>query len=152
MGLREVATITASVMLGIVPTRGATFPPSAILTEVQRYGCHDDRLPGTVAAVTRTPSPNPIAVLDVGGTSIKGGAVRGEEVAHTRSIPTLADSSADVIFEQLADATDMALDLSGTGTVGLAIGFPGPFDRAAGAALMHGLHKFDSNLQHRATP
>jgi glucokinase len=144
MGLREVATITASVMLGIVPTCGATFPPSAILTEVQRYGCHDDRSPGPVAAVTRTPSPNPIAVLDVGGTSIKGGAVRGEEVAHTRSIPTLADSSADVIFEQLTDATDMALDLSGTGTVGLAIGFPGPFDRAAGAALMHGLHKFDS--------
>ncbi len=88
--------------------------------------------------------PDPIAVLDVGGTSIKGGAVRGDEVAHSRSIPTLADSSAEVIFKQLADATDMALDLSGAGTVGLAVGFPGPFDRTAGAALMYGLHKFDA--------
>lgn len=89
-------------------------------------------------------SPKPIAVLDVGGTSIKGGAVRGHEVEHTRSVPTLANSSAEVVFTQLAEATDLALELAGPGTAGLAIGFPGPFDRAAGAALMHGLHKFDS--------
>ena len=93
--------------------------------------------------MTRSAS-SPIAVLDVGGTSIKGGAVRGDEVDHSRSIPTLANSSADVVLEQLAVAAASALDLSGPGTIGLAIGFPGPFDRDAGAALMHDLHKFDS--------
>jgi len=89
-------------------------------------------------------SPSPIAVLDVGGTSIKGGVVRGTEVEHTPSVPTLANSSADVILGQLAKSANSALTRSGPGTVGLAIGFPGPFDLQAGAALIQGLHKFDS--------
>lgn len=93
--------------------------------------------------MTNSLSPS-VAVLDVGGTSIKGGVVRGREVGHTPPIPTLANSAAEVIFEQLAEATDAALELAGPGAVGLAIAFPGPFDRTAGAPLMHGLHKFDS--------
>jgi len=89
-------------------------------------------------------SPSPIAVLDVGGTSIKGGVVRGLEIEHTPSILTLANSSTETIQVQLALAADHALSLAGRDAVGLTIGFPGPFDLSAGAALIHGLHKFDA--------
>jgi len=89
-------------------------------------------------------SPSPIAVLDVGGTSIKGGVVDGQEVHHTPPIPTLANSSTETIQAQLAQAANDVLELAGPENVGLAIGFPGPFDLSAGAALIHGLHKFDA--------
>ena len=85
-----------------------------------------------------------VAVLDVGGTSIKGGVVRDGEVGHSSPIQTLANSNAEVIFEQFAKAADAALQLAGPGAIGLAISFPGPFERTAGAPLMRGLHKFDS--------
>jgi glucokinase len=98
----------------------------------------------TVAPMSTELWPSPIAVLDVGGTSIKGGVVRGQVVEHTPPIQTLANSSAETIQGQLAQAANHAIEISGTDTVGLAIGFPGPFDLSAGAALIHGLHKFDA--------
>jgi len=59
-------------------------------------------------------------------------------------MPTLATADTDTVLGRLAEATTAALDLAGTGADGLAIAFPGPFDLAAGTALIRGLHKFDS--------
>ncbi len=90
-----------------------------------------------------------IATLDVGGTSIKSGAVR---VAHGSSPtvelieprPAMADADADTILGQLAGAAADALAVAGPSRRGLAIGFPGPFDLEAGTALIHGLFKYES--------
>jgi glucokinase len=91
-----------------------------------------------------------VAVLDVGGTSIKTGAVTllddgeaGGEVEVGPSLPTLANESAEVILARLAEATDAALDLAGPSAVGLAIAICGPFDLDAGESRMRGVHKFE---------
>jgi glucokinase len=90
-----------------------------------------------------------IAVLDVGGTSIKTGVVRGADVELGPTLPTLASGDAETILTRLAEAADAALELAGgdgrsSGAHGLAVAFPGPFDLEAGAALIRGLHKFDA--------
>lgn len=91
-----------------------------------------------------------IAVLDVGGTSIKTGAVRFADGADDQpvvtvgsALPTLADQSAEVILRRLADSVDAALDTAGPDVSGLAIAICGPFDLEAGESQMQGLHKFD---------
>lgn len=91
-----------------------------------------------------------VAVLDVGGTSIKSGVVRFDagggtdaDVEIGRSFPARSDESADVVIGQLADATDAALELAGDGATGLAIGICGPFDIEAGISRMRGVHKFE---------
>ena len=100
-----------------------------------------------------------IAVLDVGGTSIKVGATLvtsgpgtnatshdGVDVIIADAIPTLAMSDSDTVLHQLAIATESALASAQTlGTPrGLAIAFPGPFDLDAGRPLIRGLEKFES--------
>ena len=100
-----------------------------------------------------------IAVLDVGGTSIKVGAALVTsgpgtnatthgvpEVMITDAIPTLAKSDSDTVLHQLAVATESALaSAQALGTPrGLAIAFPGPFDLDAGRPLIRGLEKFES--------
>lgn len=100
-----------------------------------------------------------IAVLDVGGTSIKVGAVpvasgpganatsQGDvRVEIADAIPTLAGSDSDTVLHQLAIATESALaSAQALGTPrGLAIAFPGPFDLDAGRPLIRGLEKFES--------
>lgn len=90
-----------------------------------------------------------VAVLDVGGTSIKSGIV---DVDHAQgadavivgaSIPTCSTERAEVVLGQLAAAIDGTLERA-TGAVGIAIAFPGPFDVPRGRALIQGLHKFES--------
>jgi glucokinase len=92
-----------------------------------------------------------VAVLDVGGTSIKSGVVdvdrpsRGAgAVTIGASVPTRATEEADVVLGQLAIAIDGAARRAAAGLVGLAIAFPGPFDVVGGRAMIRGLHKFDS--------
>ena len=91
-----------------------------------------------------------VAVLDVGGTSIKTGVVTflddgetGSEVEIGPSLPTLANESAEVILGRLAEAADAALDLAGPSALGLAIAICGPFDLDAGESRMRGVHKFE---------
>jgi glucokinase len=91
-----------------------------------------------------------VAVLDVGGTSIKTGVVTflddsetDDEVQVGRSLPTLADEPAEVILGRLAEAADAALELAGPTALGLAIGICGPFDLDAGESRMRGVHKFE---------
>jgi glucokinase len=90
-----------------------------------------------------------VAVLDVGGTSIKTGAVTLLEDSETAeveigpSLPTLSNESAEVILGRLAEAADVVLDLAGPSTMGLAIAICGPFDLEAGESRMRGVHKFE---------
>lgn len=91
-----------------------------------------------------------IAVLDVGGTSIKTGAVEFADgldedprVIVGSALPTLANESADAILDRLAESVDAALDLAGREVAGLTIAICGPFDLEAGESRMRGVHKFD---------
>jgi glucokinase len=92
-----------------------------------------------------------VAVLDVGGTSIKTGVVdidQGSRGAGAVTIgpliPTRATETADVVLGQLATAIDSVVAQASAAPVGLAIAFPGPFDVACGRPLIRGLHKFES--------
>jgi glucokinase len=92
-----------------------------------------------------------VAVLDVGGTSIKTGAVTfpdpdgtGDDVVDVGSSrPTLANAPADEVLNGLARSADAALELAGPSAVGLAIAICGPFDLDAGESRMRGVHKFE---------
>lgn len=92
-----------------------------------------------------------IAVLDVGGTSIKTGSVLfdsggGEDDPRIElgpSLPTNSNEAADVVLDSLAAGVDAALDLAGPDVSGLAIAICGPFDIDAGISRMQGVHKFD---------
>jgi glucokinase len=91
-----------------------------------------------------------IAVLDVGGTSIKTGAVEFSDDSDSDprmivgpSLPTLANQSRDVVLDRLAESADASLDLAGRDVSGLAIAICGPFDLDAGESRMRGVHKFE---------
>lgn len=90
-----------------------------------------------------------IAVLDVGGTSIKTGAVRfGDGDDDPRIdigpvLPTNSNEPADVVLDSLAAGADAALAVAGPNVSGLAIAICGPFDIAAGISRMQGVHKFE---------
>lgn len=89
-----------------------------------------------------------IAVMDVGGTSIKTGAVRFDDGDDPRievgpGLPTNSNEAADVVLDSLAAGLDAALDVAGREVTGLAIAICGPFDIDAGISQMHGVHKFE---------
>ena len=90
-----------------------------------------------------------IAVLDVGGTSIKTGTVRfgdaGSEpqIEIGPSVPANSLGSAGVILDSFAAGTEAALGLAGGDASGLAIAICGPFDIDAGISRMRGVHKFE---------
>ncbi|MEM9513662.1 MAG: ROK family protein [Actinomycetota bacterium] len=99
---------------------------------------------GTSTGITAS-----IATLDVGGTSIKAGAVavagpNGAQVVLCDTRPAHADGNRATIIGQLTASVEAALDIVGPAPTGLAIGFPGPFDLDAGTALIHGLFKYES--------
>jgi len=88
-----------------------------------------------------------VAVLDVGGTSIKSGVVRGDtrgepSVVLGPALPTLAQSNAETILARLAEMAEHALALD-TSAAGLAIAICGPFDIEAGESRMRGVAKFE---------
>ncbi len=90
-----------------------------------------------------------IAVMDVGGTSIKTGAVRFDDDGRNpridvgAALPTNANEPADVVVDSLAAGADAALDVAGPEVAGLAIAICGPFDIDAGISRMRGVHKFE---------
>jgi predicted NBD/HSP70 family sugar kinase len=82
-----------------------------------------------------------IAVLDVGGTSIKTGVVRFDDGDDPRvdvgiALPANSREPADVVLDSLAAGADAALQLAGPEVHGLAIGICGPFDIEAGISRM----------------
>ncbi len=87
-----------------------------------------------------------LTVLDVGGMSIKLGAVHDGLAVVGDPVPALSDRSAPTVLGQLATAAQRALDVAATvesGPVaGLVIAFPGPFDLDAGRPMLVGEQKF----------
>ena len=89
-----------------------------------------------------------IDALDVGGTSIKTGAVRfgvGDDprIEIGPVLPANSNETADRVFDSLAAGADAALGLAGPEVSGLAIAICGPFDIEAGISRMRGVHKFE---------
>jgi glucokinase len=90
-----------------------------------------------------------IAVLDVGGTSIKTGAVRLDDRSSAPVIdigpvlPANSQGSASLVLDSLGAGANAAIALAGPETAGLAIAICGPFDIAAGVSRMQGVHKFE---------
>lgn len=90
-----------------------------------------------------------IAVMDVGGTSIKTGAVRFDDggddprIEVGPALPTNSNEPAEVVLDSLAAGADAALDVAGRDVAGLAIAICGPFDIDAGISRMRGVHKFE---------
>ena len=88
-----------------------------------------------------------VAALDVGGTSIKTGVVRGDTggeptVVVGPALPTLAQSDAETILARLAEMAEHALAIDASAE-GLAIAICGPFDLEAGESRMRGVAKFE---------
>jgi glucokinase len=87
--------------------------------------------------------------MDVGGTSIKAGAVRFDDgdddprIEVGPVLPTNSNETADVVLDSLAAGADVALDVAGSRVSGLAISICGPFDIDAGISRMRGVHKFE---------
>jgi glucokinase len=86
------------------------------------------------------------AVLDVGGTSIKVGAVSGERVITRPAVDARSAASAAVVLGQLrsaaSDALTCATELTGSKPEGLAVAFPGPFDLDDARPLLEAPGKF----------
>ena len=90
-----------------------------------------------------------IAVMDVGGTSIKTGAVRFDDgnddprIEVGPVLPTNSNEAADVVLTSLAAGADAALDVAGREVSGLTVSICGPFDIDTGISRMRGVHKFE---------
>jgi glucokinase len=88
-----------------------------------------------------------VIALDVGGTSVKSALVtpRGHVIGNPAI--TLIDSSreADSILRTFAQIISTYLGKSHTSDfLGVALGFPGPFDYAAGICLIEGVEKYSA--------
>jgi glucokinase len=95
-------------------------------------------------SVSGAASRTTVAALDVGGTSIKSGVVRGTDVEVLPSVPSRSRDDRDVVLGQLAAACAAAVDAAGEKLAGVAIAVPRPFDLERGIPLLRGLHKFES--------
>jgi predicted NBD/HSP70 family sugar kinase len=90
------------------------------------------------------PSPRVIA-LDVGGTSVKSALVAaGGQVIGKPSITSIDSSSeAENILKTFSQIISTHLEESHTSDLlGVVLGFPGPFDYAAGICLIEGVEKY----------
>lgn len=91
-----------------------------------------------------TPSARVIA-LDVGGTSVKSAllAAGGQVIGKPSITPIDSSGEADHILRTFAQIISAHLRESHTSDLlGVALGFPGPFDYAAGICLIEGVEKY----------
>lgn len=93
-----------------------------------------------------SPSARVIA-LDVGGTSVKSALVApgGYIIGEPSITPIDSSSEAENILRTFAQIISTHLGQTQTSNVlGVALGFPGPFDYAAGICLIEGVEKYGS--------
>jgi glucokinase len=91
-----------------------------------------------------SPSARVIA-LDVGGTSVKSALVapRGHVIGEPSITPIDSSSGADLILSTFAEIISTHLAQAQTSDIlGVALGFPGPFDYPAGICLIEGVEKY----------
>lgn len=81
-----------------------------------------------------------IIALDIGGTFIKSGVLKGSDIVELPPAAVDSSASSNVILDAIASTVAMAAD--GAAVSGLGISVPGPFDYANGISLMK--HKFVS--------
>lgn len=88
--------------------------------------------------------PMRVIALDVGGSSAKSAVVvpGGQVLGAVREAPVDSAGSADAILGSLAQA--IANHLAGAVPAGIGLGFPGPFDYAAGVSWITGVEKFEA--------
>ena len=98
-----------------------------------------------------TPWPGPLSpsarviALDVGGTSVKSALVApgGHVIGESAITPIDSAGEADNILGTFARIISTHLGQAQTSDIlGLAFGFPGPFDYAAGICLIEGVEKY----------
>jgi len=86
-----------------------------------------------------------VIALDVGGTSVKSVLVTpaGHVIGEPSITPIDSSSRADLILSTFAEIINTHLAQAQTSDIlGVALGFPGPFDYAAGICLIEGLEKY----------
>ena len=91
-----------------------------------------------------TPSARVIA-LDVGGTSVKSALVApgGQVIGKPSITPVDSSGETDSILETFAQIISIHLAENYTSNLlGVALGFPGPFDYPAGICLIEGVEKY----------
>jgi glucokinase len=93
-----------------------------------------------------TPAPNArVIALDVGGTSVKSALVApgGQVIGKPTITPIDSSGASENILGTFARIIKAHLDESQTSDIiGVAFGFPGPFDYAAGICLIEGVEKY----------
>ena len=95
--------------------------------------------PGSLAPSAR------VIALDVGGTSVKSALVAagGHVIGKPSITPINSSGDADSILETFAQIVSTHLGQAQTSKViGVAFGFPGPFDYATGICLIEGVEKY----------
>ena len=98
----------------------------------------------TLLPDTLTPSARVIA-LDVGGTSVKSAVIApgGRVIGEPAITPIDSAGEAEGILETFARIISTHLSQAqNSNVIGLAFGFPGPFDYAAGICLIEGVEKY----------
>jgi glucokinase len=101
-----------------------------------------------------------VVALDVGGTSVKSAVVvgDGQVIGEPQTTPIDTQGSADVILTALVRIIESYIRKLRDGRLlGVAFGFPGPFEYEAGISRIQGVAKFESifglnirrELQHR---
>ena len=92
------------------------------------------------------PAPSSrVIALDVGGTSVKSALVtpRGQIIGKPSVTPIDSSSEAENILKTFAQIINTYLGERHTSNLlGVALGFPGPFDYAAGISLIEGVEKY----------
>src|SRR5215211_4164003 len=95
--------------------------------------------PGSLAPSTR------VIALDVGGTSVKSALVApgGHVIGEPAITPIDSSGEAEGILGTFARIIGSHFGQAQTSNViGVALGFPGPFDYAAGICLIEGVEKY----------
>ncbi|HEY3342928.1 MAG TPA: ROK family protein [Anaerolineae bacterium] len=92
-----------------------------------------------------------IIALDIGGSSVRGGIIDATDLSVREFRAEDLDSYADAesIISKLAAVIDLYRREAGDqGLIGIALGFPGPFDYAQGISLMKGGAATDPGVSH----
>jgi glucokinase len=103
-----------------------------------------------LVATEVTPDERCAIALDVGGTSVRAGAVgpNGELVAGSRrAVPIDSGGTRDSIVEGFGEALAGALaraERAGLRVLGIAVAICGPFDYRRGISLIRGVGKYDA--------
>ena len=90
-----------------------------------------------------------VIALDVGGSSVKSGLVRSSGSVHFfNHTPINSQAAKEDILQEFVKIIQMYLHkVNPNEFIGIAFGFPGPFDYKNGLCLIHGQSKYDNLYQ-----